>query len=116
MAKDSSSGLVGRRIKEQREKIGITQAKLALDAEITPAAISQIEAGDRVPSSPILRKSAGALGVSSDFLLGTTKESELKDLLQDEQIQKFFRGFKDLTPGDKKTIEKQIEFLKSQKK
>lgn len=115
MVKDSNS-LVGKRIKEQRERLGLTQAKLAEDAEITPAAISQIEAGDRIPSSPILRKLASALGVSSDFLLGATKDSDLKDLLQNESIQKFFRDFKELTPNDKKTIEKQIEFLKSQSK
>ena len=108
--------MIGRRIKQTRESLGLTQAKLATDADITPAAISQIEAGDRIPSSPILRKIASVLKVSTDFLLGVTAEPALKDLLQDEGIQKFFRGYKDLSPKDKETIQSQIEFLKSQKK
>ena len=98
MGKESA---IGQRIKKQRELLGHTQAKLATDAKITPAAISQIEAGDRVPSSPILRNIASALGVSADFLLGKTSDSALKDLLQDEKLQKFFRGYKELTEKDK---------------
>lgn len=116
MGKDVSGASIGLRIKKQRELLGLTQAKLASDAEITPAAISQIEAGDRVPSSPILRKIASVLKVSTDYLLGVTNDTNLKDLLQDEQIQKFFRGYKDLSPKDKETIEQQIEFLKSKNK
>ena len=116
MAKTNQPDAVGQRIKTTREKSGMTQAKLAAESEITPAAISQIESGERTPSTPILRRIASALKVSSDFLLGNTNESELKDLLQDSAVQKFFRGFQDLTPKDKQTIEQQIEFLKSQKR
>ncbi len=116
MSKQVSDKVIGTRIKQARERLGYNQAKLAAVAEITPAAISQIESGERVPSTPILRKLASALQVSSDFLLGNTDETELKDLLQDQKLQKFFRGFKDLTPKDQEQIQAQIEFLKSHKK
>ncbi len=105
---------IGQRIKQTREKLEYTQAKLASEAEITPAAISQIESGDRIPSSPILRKLASVLKVSTDYLLGATDEPALKDLLQDEGMQKFFRGFKDLSPKDKAIIQSQIEYLQNQ--
>lgn len=116
MHKDQEAVKVGKRIKEAREKLAFNQARLAAEAEITPAAISQIEAGDRLPSTPILRRLAQALQVSVDFLLGSTNEPELKDLLQDQSLQKFFRGFKDLSDQDKTLIQKQVDFLKSQSK
>lgn len=107
---------IGLRIKKTREKLGFTQLKLALSAEITPAAISQIEAGLRIPSTPVVIKIASSLKVSTDFLFGVTDEPILKDLLQNKELQKFFQGFKDLSPKDKGIIHSQIEFLKSQKK
>ncbi len=116
MGKDSEASAIGRRIKEVREKLGLNQAKLAVEAEITPAAISQIESGDRTPSTPILRRLATALKVSTDYLLGATDKSELKDMLQDQTLQKFFRGFQDLNEADKQYVQKQIDILKSQSK
>ena len=114
--KDPNSALIAKRIKNAREKIGFNQAKLATEADITPAAISQIEAGDRMPSTPILRRLASALQVSTDYLLGVTDKSELKDVLEDQSVQKFFRGFQDLNESDKQFIQKQIDLLKSQSK
>ena len=116
MAKDSNASLIAKRIRESRERLGFTQAKLAAEAEITPAAISQIESGDRIPSTPILRRLAIALKVSVDYLLGSTNKSELSDILQDQSVQKFFRGFQGLSTEDKQFIEKQIELLRSQAK
>lgn len=116
MSKDPGATAIGRRIKEAREKLGFNQAKLATEAEITPAAISQIEAGDRTPSTPILRRLASALQVSADYLLGSTDKSELKDILQDQSVQKFFRGFQDLSDTDKQSIQKYVDLLRAQSK
>jgi transcriptional regulator with XRE-family HTH domain len=116
MGKDPNASAIGRRIKEAREKLGFNQARLATEADITPAAISQIESGDRTPSTPILRRLATALQVSADYLLGSTDKSELKDMLQDQSVQKFFRGFQDLNETDKQFIQKQIDLLRSQSK
>lgn len=116
MSKNQDSNSIGLRIKEVRERLGLNQAKLAAQAEITPAAISQIESGDRIPSTPILRRLAASLEVSTDYLLGNTDKSELQDILQDQSIQKFFRGFQDLNDTDKKFIQKQIDLLRSQSK
>lgn len=116
MAKDPSAAAIGRRIREARDKLGFNQARLAKEAEITPAAISQIEGGERTPSTPIVRRLASVLQVSVDYLLGSTDKSELKDILQDQSVQRFFRGFQDLSASDKQHIEKQIELLRLQAK
>lgn len=113
MNKDEIAQRVADRIKSSREAKGFNQARLASEAGITPAAISQIESGERTPSTPVLRKLASVLQVSSDYLLGNSNESELSDLLQDEKIQTFFRDYKNLSSDDQKQIKMLAEFLKS---
>ena len=103
--------LLKRRIVEAREKKGLNQAQLAAKAGITPAAVSQIENGLRVPSIPVFQKIAGVLGVSMDYLVGTKEEVEIQDLLQQEEARIFFRNFQSLDSEDQKTILKHIEFL-----
>jgi len=116
MTKGSKDKTAAKRIKSVREQKGLTQAQLASQAEITPAAISQIESGDRMPSTPILRRIASVLQVSIDYLLGATDEIKMQDLLTDEGVQKFFRNYQSLSAGDQHLIQQQIEFLKSKSK
>ena len=105
--------LLSERITESRMKLQMNQAQLAEKARVTPAAISQIENRLRVPSIPVLHSIARVLGVSIDYLTGKTDKSELQDLLQDDGIKAFFRGFESLSDENKVLIKKQIEFLKS---
>ncbi len=102
------------RITEARKRKKLNQAQLAERAGITPAAISQIEKGRRVPTIGVLHKIAVVLKVSLDYLTGNTHESELKDLLQNSSIQEYHRGFMTLNSDDQGTILKNIDFLKSQ--
>lgn len=106
---------VGERIKEERVKGGWNQVQFAKLAKIAPSALSQIETGERHPSTGVLEKIATALSVSIDYLLGNKEEDELKDLLQNEKIAVMFRDFKGLTPKDRDFILRQIKFLKEQK-
>lgn len=105
---------IHKRITEQRQKKGLNQAQLAAQAEITPAALSQIEKGDRTPSLPVLRRLADALGVSIDFLAGRSKASNFEDVLMHEGTRSFFQGFRDLSSEDQSTILKNIDFLRAQ--
>jgi transcriptional regulator with XRE-family HTH domain len=54
---------IGRRIKEIREKKGLTAEQLAWKHNISKGYWSRIESGDRIPSIPMLDKIAKALGV-----------------------------------------------------
>src|SRR5919204_1395479 len=58
---------VGRRLKGARERAGLSQRQLAF-AGCSPAYISRIEAGDRIPSLQLLRELGRRLGVSEDYL------------------------------------------------
>lgn len=66
--KKDAWAVIGRRIKEEREKRGLTQRALADAADITDKFVSNIERGSRQPATKTLQAIAGALKI------------ELKDL------------------------------------
>ncbi len=63
-----------RRIKELREKRGISQQKLAMDLHLGQNSISRYETGEREVSNKVLVALADYFGVSTDFLLERTDD------------------------------------------
>jgi len=84
---------VGVRLKSAREHAGLSQRQLSFSG-CSPAYISRIEAGDRIPSLQLLRELGKRLGVSEDYLAtgaearGTTQslEAELALRLDDLEL------------------------------
>jgi tetratricopeptide (TPR) repeat protein len=70
--------LVGQRLREAREKAGLSQGKLAFDG-CTTAYISRIEAGTRIPSLQILTELARRLDVPVDYLARGTAQGVADD-------------------------------------
>ncbi len=60
----------GKRVKESRLALGLTQAELARRAELQESWISHFETGRRKPSIRNLLKLSDALRISADYLLG----------------------------------------------
>ena len=60
---------LGRRIREERLKMNLTQEKLAEDIDISTAYVGQIERGDRNLTLDKLVLIAKRLGVTIDYLL-----------------------------------------------
>ena len=58
---------VGRRLRKARRAAGLSQRSLAFDG-CSPAYISRIEAGERIPSLQILRDIGARLSVDADYL------------------------------------------------
>jgi tetratricopeptide (TPR) repeat protein len=58
---------VGERLKAARERAGLSQRQLSFRG-CSPAYISRIESGDRIPSLQLLRELGRRLGVSEDYL------------------------------------------------
>jgi transcriptional regulator with XRE-family HTH domain len=85
------------RLKEARSAKGWTQAGLAKKTNLTPAAISQFESGDREPNLDSLKKLSDELGVPLDFFAG----KETKELGDDLVL---FRNLKGLTEEDQKIL------------
>lgn len=100
---------IGLRIKKKRENLGMSQKELSDKVKVTPSAINQYENGTKRPSSEILKRIAVALGVSTDYLLGSAKED---DIFVDEEVAMVFRKFKGLSTEDREKILENIKFLK----
>lgn len=101
---------IGDRIKALRlERANYSQLKLAKDAGLTPAAISQYESNIRKPNADALQKIAAALKVSVDCLLG----DDTLDTNDNSDQQVLLRHFSQLSEQDKKQIEDYIKFLAS---
>ena len=70
---------IGRRIAQRRKQLGLTQEKLAEQANVTTQFVSYAEAGKRAMRPENLKKISLALGVSADYRL--TGDATDKDLL-----------------------------------
>ncbi|MEC0373565.1 helix-turn-helix domain-containing protein [Paenibacillus chibensis] len=60
---------LGRRLREERLKLNLTQEKLAEKIDVSEAYIGQIERGERSLSLETLVKLVNQLGITVDFLL-----------------------------------------------
>lgn len=59
----------GRRVREERTKLGLTQEKLAEDVNLSSAYIGQVERGERCLTLENTVEVANRLGVTVDYLL-----------------------------------------------
>lgn len=113
MAKEFDTAPMIERLKKLREEKDLRQSQLASLAGITPAALSQIENGSRVPTLGVVQSLANALGVGLDYLTGQSEKTELKDMLRSAGVRDLLTGYQGLAPDDQKMILKNIEFLQS---
>jgi transcriptional regulator with XRE-family HTH domain len=65
---------IGGRVARRRKKLGLTQAKVAEQAEISDQYLSNIERAVSIPSVEVLMRLAAALDTTPDeFLVGTAR-------------------------------------------
>jgi transcriptional regulator with XRE-family HTH domain len=105
MKKDDLDVKIGERLREAREKAGLSQAQLAKALEYESAtAVSLIEAGDRKLKAKDLQKVAEFLHQPIGYFLG--------QVLPPLDIKVALRADKDLTDEDKKAVLYFIELAK----
>lgn len=95
--------IIGQRIKEKREALGISQKALADTVGITPSSINQYEAGSKTPSTDILKEIAIALSTETDYLLGMKKD--------EDKIAVAFRDLGKLSETDRRIVLENIKTL-----
>lgn len=102
---------IGSRIKELRKKQGLNQSELGKVLDLTPSAMSLIEAGKNNPTPEAIVKLCDFFGISTDYLLtgkeGTTEisaeEQELINLYrEDGQVREVLKNTLELK---KKTLD-----------
>ena len=82
-----SPAAVGERLKLAREKAGLSQRQLSFPG-CSPAYISRIESGDRIPSLQLLRELGRRLGVTEDYLAtGAASRDEGAAVLVEAEVE-----------------------------
>src|SRR5436305_15149020 len=76
---------VGRRLREARERAGLSQRDLAFPG-CTNACISRIESGNRIPSLQVIHEFARRLGVSPRYLATGVEEEDRDQALLDAEV------------------------------
>ena len=72
---------LGRSIRARREQLGLTAEKLAWKADVAKSYLSELEAGKKAPTIPMLRHLAEHLEVEPWLLLAAEPESRRADVL-----------------------------------
>ncbi len=99
---------IGKRVKEYREKLSLSQEFVATQIGLSRSAIAKIESGTQSLKSLELDKLSTLFGVTSDEIL------KGNDAIYDE-ARVFARAIDGLSDNDKKEILNLIEFKKSLK-
>ena len=72
---------LGRSIRARRELLGLTAEKLAWRADVSKSYVSEVEAGKKAPTLPMLRHLADHLEVEPWLLLAAEPESNRAEVL-----------------------------------
>lgn len=99
---------LGRRIREERRKLNLTQEKLSETIDVSTTYIGQIERGERCPTLDTLLKLSNALGVSIDYLLHESLDTT-SNTLSDLWVQMT----RDLSDSDKEMIIEVVKVIKN---
>jgi len=76
MEENKEIKIISERLKEIREKRGLSKKELALKIGVSPSTITRYEKDGRIPKLTILQKISEALNVPINYLLG--KEEDIK--------------------------------------
>lgn len=82
----------GKKLKERRKELNLTQRDLANLLSITPSAVNHYENGNRKINIDMLNKMAACLEISADELMGNNKQISNRDN-QMEKWHKFVNEF-----------------------
>lgn len=97
----------GARLKQTRERAGLSGSELAEETGLSQSAISRIEAGKRTPTIDTVQAIAAALKLSVSDLLGEPAQG-----LSDDEAT-LLRDFRRLTPIARDELRAYVDFLRT---
>lgn len=87
----------GDRLRQMRREMGLTQDEFAQKLGTSKQVLSRYETNQRIPKVTQARKYADKLGVSLDYMLGTTDaEAAYEELLAQPKKKPFYKIFLDV--------------------
>lgn len=106
---DGAYALMGARLREAREFLGLSQEVVADALNVPRASVSAMESGRRKVSSLELRDLARLYKRPIEFFYN---DDRVGDTAEDEATQALFRATRNLTAVDKEQVVRFAEFLK----
>jgi len=124
--------LIGKKLKELREDLGLKQLDIANELGVSRSTYTQYETGKSQPDLNTVSRLADYFEVSTDYLLNKTDvptpyrgansdldatpdfDTELKELLKDEDELLALKDFSSMSDESKKEIIQFIKFKKEQ--
>ena len=111
------------RLKELREKAGLSQEAFAKAFGVAQSTVGGWESGSRVPRLPMIEKIAEFFNVPTSYFVGGSDEPSnvppIYTFNKDEQLEgidfALYGETKDLTDEEKESVLKFIRFTKSQR-
>ena len=107
---------VGTRVRDAREKQGLTRKDLAERAHLKIPAITQVETGRRKPSFDTLVALAKGLGVSLDYLAGLKGSPDASDAVMDPNLKKTTELYLQLPREKQMMVREFVDFVYGKKK
>ena len=89
---------LGKRIREERQRLNLTQAQLAEDIDISDTYMGAIERGERSLTLDTLVKLVNRLGVSVDYMLSDSVRDSNANIINQ------FLQITDCQPLDRKSV------------
>lgn len=99
---------IGTRIKQRRKELGLTQVQIKQETGISSGNMSEIENGNKLPSTPTLISLSAILDCSIDWILKGEAPKGENFFLPDEREFKLLEDFRELSEADKEEL---IEIL-----
>lgn len=116
----NTNNKIGKAIKKERIKLGLTQSELGDILNVSKQTVSNWENGNRTPDTTTLEKLAQLFHVSVDYILGREKtdmerlEENLARL--DPRIQQAYRSLQSMDEEDLAMTLELIKVIESKKK
>ena len=101
----------GKRLEALLQEKSLSQRELSKLCGVSEVTVSRYVHGDRSPTSEILAKISDVLDVSSDYLLGRTKNQNIK-LVQIDEVTLHILKDKDVDDMTIKEMKRAIEQIK----
>jgi transcriptional regulator with XRE-family HTH domain len=105
---EKAASLFAERLREVREKRGLTQVELGTKAGIPGTSIAHMEAGSRKPSFDSLCRLVTALEVTTDYLLGRVDEAKTV-----QEGDALFRDAEHFSGDERRLLKDCIHMLKN---
>lgn len=104
--------IIGQRIRESRQRAGMTIEQLAAQCGLTTGYVGNIERAYDLPSLKALLDTANALGVSFDYLLGSNLQfNKAHARTLDDSYHALKHDIKTLSPQEREFISSVIQQL-----